>query len=318
MKNKEELLTEIIADLAKNEQDSLEKIVDLLEVKPEFINSQLDKAILYHQKNTYWKEVSLSSLLIDSITRYSQENADDLIIDLLKSSYEEGAVISYVNPSDTFNPEKLGFENILVEQSSKLENLHSDKGDGRIEDRQFLGALSHISRIYRLARVDAGIKRDIEDWIQIDSIKNKPKYAIYYEGDLPLGYIIYSISDSLTVYELVHLSSKAYKAMVYFLQKLGNDKGISNVQYQTFIGQGPLIPGENIIASPYSLMRIINLPEFLKVNPDLDFLLEITDSVIPENNGVYGDSRSPKVAMTINEFTRYIMAGIEPTHKLKN
>ena len=108
--------------------------------------------------------------------------------------------------------------------------------------------------------------------------------------------------------ELITLTDEAKQALYRFISSHAGS--FSEIAWQapanTLLEEEMIEPQRaEIKLVPYMQARIVNLKEFLKVNGQPNFSVQITDDIIAENNMTIGEGKAEK--MTIGQFTAKIL-----------
>ncbi|MUK90786.1 GNAT family N-acetyltransferase [Ornithinibacillus sp. L9] len=247
------------------------------------------------------KEIKMGG--ISSVATWPEYRRGGMVKELLghalKHMKKNGQVISYLHPFSVPFYRKFGWELVFNEKAYTIPiEKFKKKWDGNGYVRRITPDYQVLNDIYtEYAKTYTGTLLRDEKWWEQRIVKDDMHIAIAYnKSGEPEGYIIFQVKDKeFTVID------KAYRSLngrVLLLQFVANhDSMVEKVKMVVPENDNlPLLiddPRFEQKIEPYFMARIVDVHEFLKqypyeVNSDGQVVaIHVTDSFLPENNGVY-------------------------------
>ncbi len=278
--------------------------------------NQLTSMVIDIPFDVFWKNEKLKMSGIGYVASYPEFRGNgairNLMTKLLQDEYKKGTALSYLAPFSYTFYEKFGYAYSFDRKVYELpaENFPCGrKTNGKIRRVTLAEGLEQLELIHSQAENEGSMSRAPHVWEYYFHYKSKPNFAIYEENGRPMGYLIYEFKGStFVIRELISLSKNAKDAIYRFIAS--HASGFDKMSWVTtprerfeYDVQEPA--ALTITQEPYMMARIINLDEFIKVNGEPDFAVEIIDEQIPENNRIFGSGQPVK--MTIGAFTAEIL-----------
>ncbi|OFI50476.1 hypothetical protein BG261_00940 [Floricoccus tropicus] len=282
------------------------------------LEGQLTSAIIDSHFNVFYggENVSMSGIgYVASYPEYRGKSyVSDLMLEILKDNYNQGTVFSYLAPFSYSFYRKFGYEYVFNQKSYDIPFQYFPKGlkgDGKIVRLNFEEALPQMDEIHKLVSEIGSVNRTHDQWSYYFEYKSKPNFAVYYENDLPVGYIIYEFSsNNFVIRELTFLTDEAKDALYFFVSS--HASAFESVKYKA--SEKEIVEWEmsepsqaKILINPYMMARIVNMEEFMKTSPIINGRVEIIDEQLPENNGIYGEGEGEIRKLSIGKFTQEIL-----------
>lgn len=223
--------------------------------------------------------------------------AKNLLKESLKDMKNKGETISLLHPFNVGFYRKYGWELAFYRKRYTLpiEKLkHNWKTAGYVRKSQDVKALLRIYEDYAKS-YNGMLARDELWWEQRVLTKSHAQIRVAYD---PKGneeaYIIYTIRKNiLTVIDMAYRSNNGLHLMYEFLSN--HDSMAEKVELT--VPKNDLLPlmlndpAFSQILEPYFMARIVDVKQFLQAYPfkgdNKTIVLEVTDDVLPENDGCY-------------------------------
>ncbi|MCT0456353.1 acetyltransferase [Lactococcus cremoris subsp. cremoris IBB477] len=310
---------------------AFDKLLEFSKAYGHYENEKLTSMLIDSHFRGYWgdKNVKISGIgYVASYPEYRGNGAiRQLMTESLREDYEEGTIFSYLAPFSYGFYEKFGYHYAFNQKHYKIPAQDFPKGQrttGEIsrEKFEFEAEMSNgktvsksseifkvLTDIHQKAYNQGSLVRSEELWSYFFIHKSQPHAAIYRENGKALGYLLYEFSEmTFVIRELITLTDEAKQALYRFISSHAGS--FSEIAWQapanTLLEEEMIEPQRaEIKLVPYMQARIINLKEFLKVNGQPNFSVQITDDIIAENNMTIGEGKAEK--MTIGQFTAKIL-----------
>ena len=290
------------------------KLLEFAKVYSHHENDALSSMLIELPFNVFWKQEIIKMAGVGYVASYPEARGNGairkLMTQMLKDEYQKGTALSYLAPFSYHFYEKFGYAYAFDRKYYQLKATlfpQGDKGSGTVRRTSLDDSFEALEQIHHRAFNQGSIARDREKWEYYFAYKSHPYFAIYEEKGKKTGYLIYEFEgQTFVIKELIALTTAAKEALYHFISShAGAFETISwlapiNEKLEQEVKEPAAM---TIEIKPYMMARIVNLSEFLKVNGQPDFSVEIRDDLIPENNQVIGAGDAPTQKMTIGAFT---------------
>ncbi|GAB2027109.1 GNAT family N-acetyltransferase [Lactovum odontotermitis] len=237
-----------------------------------------------------------------------QGHIRQLMTEMLENEYEKGTELSYLSPFSYQFYEKFGYEYTFDHKMYEIQMTDWPRGQfGKVERLDFETILPEMKRIYEKEAAVGDVARTELQWVYHFQTRYQPRFALTSNGE---GYLIYEYKGSaFEILELVALTETAKQQLYSFVSahSSGFEKVIwrapENIRLEE---EMPEPRRAKIQLQPDMMARIVNLKKFFELNGQPDFAVEISDPILPQNNGIYGSGGEP-VKLTIGQFTAKIL-----------
>ncbi|GFH41748.1 acetyltransferase [Lactococcus hodotermopsidis] len=240
----------------------------------------------------------------------------DLMKEILRDNYENGTIFSYLAPFSYEFYGKFGYTYIFNQKHYEISVADFPLGARTnllVKRLSFEEAKADLATVYGQIDQQGSLVRGDFEWAYYFSYKKQPHFALFYDYDVPKGYVIYDFSDmNFVIHELIFLDNVVKKAIYRFISSHAG--AFDTVSYTAPETENLEVdmkePSRAQIAlRPYMMARLVNLAEFLKTF-DLKFDRKITviDDILPQNNLTFGEG--DEVTLTIAELTRLVMKDV--------
>lgn len=319
--NQEKLLDLMKYDFHKTPTGGDEAFYKLLTFSTEYTNEldgQLTSAIIDSKFDVFYGEKNVSMSGIGYVASYPEYRGksyvSDLMLEILKDNYKQGTVFSYLAPFSYSFYRKFGYEYVFNQKTYEIPFQYFPrglKGSGRVSRLDFKEALPQMDKIHKLVGEIGSVNRTEDQWSYYFEYKSKPNFAMYYEEEEPVGYVIYEFSgNNFVIRELTFLTEEAKNALYFFVSS--HASAFESVKYTA--SEKEVIEWEmsepsqaKISLNPYMMARIVNMEEFMKTSPTINGKVEIVDEQLPENNGIYGEGKGEIRKLSIGKFTQEML-----------
>ncbi|MDR2975705.1 MAG: GNAT family N-acetyltransferase [Streptococcaceae bacterium] len=264
----------------------------------------LDYEIFWNKKTAKMAGVGLVGSYPEA---RGQGHIRHLMTQFLEAEYEKGTELSYLSPFSYQFYKKFGYEYAFDHKTYELAMTDWPLGEfGSVERLDFETILPEMKRIFEQQAAFGDVKRTDDQWVYHFQTRYQPKFALT-DG----GYLIYDYNNpAFTVLELVTLTEEAKKRLYSFISahSSGFEQAVWRAPINTRLEEDMLEPRRaKILIQPDMQARIVNLEKFFELNGQPDFAVEISDPILPQNNGIYGLGNSQPEKLSIGQFTARIL-----------
>lgn len=283
-----------------------EKIAELQdqEVLGIFDNEKIAAKVQIRDLHIFQNDKVIKMGGIQSVATYPeyrrQGYVKKLLIAALKEMREMGYLVSMLHPFSIHFYRKFGYEILsdqqqLVLTQADLKPLPAENQNGKI--RRFNQNEYHedLMSVYeQYAKKHNGMLKRTKKWWQAYIIKERTAAIYYDENNQARGYILYDIANQkMTVKELIVTNQSARIALWNFICQHDSmlDEIVLHLSKHEQLTYLINNPQQNIITSPYFMVRIVNVEKYLQQYPfhicQEEFIFYVSDDCAPWNQGYY-------------------------------
>lgn len=259
----------------------------------------------------FWNEKIAKMVGIGLVASYPEARGQGhirrLMKKLLEAEYAKGTEFSYLSPFSYQFYQKFGYEYAFDHKIYEIQMTDWPRGQfGMVNRLAFEEIFPEMKRVYELQAAFGDVKRTDLQWIYHFQTRYQPYFAL-----TDNGYLIYEYNGRIfEILELVALTEEAKQRLYSFVSahNSGFEKVIWRAPRTTKLEEDMQEPRKaKIQLFPDMMARIVNLEKFFELNGQPDFAVEISDPILPQNNGRFGPADVQAEKMTIGQFTAKIL-----------
>ena len=256
---------------------------------------------------------------VSTLPEYRERGAIRAIFrELLKSSYQEGQVLSGLYPFNHAFYRKFGYETVRWRDQYKFppEMLREYHFSGRAVLWQPGDPVSEYTALYEKFASDFNLairrddKRMQDDHVKSEWSKERRFSYMLYEANKPVAYLTFQDvrndpAPELAVKDYALDGSAGFRALLGFLGRFTADYGSISIFLPTCLELASVIHSPSAYDIQQTgwqnyMVRVVNVEKLLGIlrkPADCSFTVQVSDPMIPENNGVWA-VRNDKVERT--------------------
>lgn len=242
--------------------------------------------------------------------------ASQLMCEILRENYEQQTLFSYLAPFSYQFYGKFGYRHVFNQKQYEIAANDFPKGaqtDVLVKRLAFSDARADLAQVHDQAIGNGSLVRGDFEWSYYFDYKKQPHFAVFYDGSVPTGYVIYDFQGmDFVIHELISLNDLAKVTAYRFISSHAGafERFIYTAPSDEQIELDMAEPNRaKIILKPYMMARIVNLSAFLERFSISDGKrYTIIDDQLPENNMTFGSGEA--VTMSIADFTQEMMSDV--------